>query len=135
MSNVRLDKVLFSTFHEAYKNYATMTDTFNVTAIGVGNGATQNYVVTIPYSRGGTRADIYLDGNSTKILANASTRLETNDPYQFTSTETASVLIEYTSSSIVVTLSIFNGTGGPITLTAQTITVQVVEYDAPITPI
>lgn len=133
--SMRLDNVLFTTTHESYKNYASPSAPLAIPADVIPNGTGNNYSVLIPYARGGTRADTYLDGNSVKILANASTRLATGGPYQFKSTETASILVDYDDTNIAVTISIFNGTGGPITLTSQTITVSVVQYDAPITPI
>lgn len=128
---IRLDQIMFSTLHEAYKNYANKPGSLMISG-NIADGATSTYSVTIPYTRGGTRADVYLDNNDTKILANSSSRLETGDPYQFISLETVSMLIQYTSSSIGLTLSVFNGTGAPITLIPQTIAVSVVEYDAPI---
>lgn len=133
--STHLDKIIFSTLHEAYKNYATTLGSINISG-SIPNGNTQNFSTTLSYARLGTRADIYLDGNSVKVLANASTTLFSGGPYQYISSENADVFVEYTSSSqITVTISIFNGTGGPITLTTQTISVSFVQYDAPITAI
>lgn len=131
---VKLDNIIFSSMHEAYKNYASPSDNIAISG-SVADGATSNFSVSVPYTRGGTRADIYLKGNNKKIWANQGSALATGGPYQYVSTENADVLIEYTSSSIDVTITIFNGTGAPINLTAQTIEVTVVQYDAPITAI
>lgn len=129
----KLDKIQFCTAFEAYKNYATTTEALNIPADTLPNGATNNYFIATGFDRGGTRADIYLDGNGVKILANTSSRLETGDPYQFVGLETASCLVQYASDAVVVIISLSNNTGGPITLTAQTINVSLVQYDAPIT--
>jgi hypothetical protein len=134
MADVRLDRVLTSSFHEAYKNYLTTSGTINASGT-VPNGSTVNFSTTINYTRGGTRADIYIDGNSVKALANAGGRLVSGGPYLFASTETASMLITYTTTAITVTLSVFNGTGSSLALTAQALVISVVQYDAPITAI
>lgn len=130
MSNIRLDKVDFSTLHEAPQNYLTPTSPIVISG-NVASGATQSFTATIPYSRSGTRADVYLDGNSVRVMANAGSRAA-GDAYQFNSTETFSVLVSYSTTTVTVTLSIFNGTGAPITLNTQTITASTVLYDMPI---
>jgi hypothetical protein len=130
MPSVRLDQVAFTTLFEAPRNYATPSVGITLSGV-VANGATQNFVGTITYDRAGTRADLYLDGNGVKVMANAGTRAA-GDAYQYKSTETFSVLIEYSAGAITVTLSIFNGTGADITLTTQTITASAVQYDMPI---
>lgn len=132
---VRIDQITFSTLFESYKNYATPTGTLTIPAVAMADGATNNYSVTIPYARAGTRADIYLDGDSVKTLANASLALSTGGPYQFVEFETADIFTDYDTSSITVTISIFNGNGHVINLIGQTITVSAVQYDAPISGI
>jgi hypothetical protein len=134
MSGIRLDKVVRSTLHEAYRNYASPTGTITIPADTLPNGLTQNYETTINYTRAGTIAHIFAENDTKKYLANGGTRIS-GRVYTPVSTETASILVGYGSSSITATLSIFNGTGGPITLTAQTITITAVQYDAPITAI
>jgi hypothetical protein len=130
---IRIDKVIFSTLHESYKNYDTVSSTISISGT-VANGATANFTATLAYARTGTRADVYLDGHSTKVLANAGDRA-TSDVYQFISSETFATRVVYSITDITVTISIFNGTGGPISLTSQTIVVSAVLYDAPITAI
>lgn len=127
---IRLDRVIWSTKHEPPRNYSTPTSSINISG-NVSSLTTENFVGNIPYTRSGTRADVYLDGNSLKVLANAGSRA-TSDVYQFAGTETFSSLVAYSSSSITVTLSIFNGTGSPIALTPQTIVASAVLYDMPI---
>jgi len=130
---LRLDKVLFSTLHESYKNYDTVSGSIAISG-SIANGATANFTAVLPYTRTGTRADVYLDGHSIKVLANAGDRA-TSDVYQFVSSETFATKVIYSTTDITVTISIFNGTGGSINLTSQTITVSAVLYDAPITAI
>lgn len=130
MTNLRLDQVTFSTFHEAPQNYLTAPSSINISG-NIASGATQNFTGVIPYSRSGTRADVYLDGNNVRVMANAGSRAA-GDAYQFKSSETFSVFITYSTTNITVTLSIFNGTGSTITLTPQTIVASAVQYDMPI---
>lgn len=135
MPSIRLDKVIFSTFHEAYKNYHTATGSIAVVATSLANGATRTVTATIPYDRGGTRADVYVSGNGVKTIATGGPRAAGLAVYERTSTETASIFVRYTSTDVLVVLSIFNGTGGSITPIAQTIDVSVVQYEAPIAAI
>jgi hypothetical protein len=128
---IKLDKVVHSTLHEAYKNYATSTGTIAVLADTIAAGATNNYSTSITYTRAGTIAHIFVENTTRKYLANGGSRIA-GAVYTPISTETASILVEYSASNITVTLSIFNGTGAPITLTAQNITATSVQYDAPI---
>lgn len=132
MTDVRLDKIDFSTLFESPQNYDTPTYTINISG-SIAAFGTQNFAVIIPYARSGTRADIYLDGNNVRTLANVGSRAAA-DVYQAVSSETFSVLVAYSSSQITVTTIIFNGTGGPITLTTQAISVIAVLYDMPIGP-
>lgn len=140
MMPIRLDKVDFSTLHEAPKNYDLKTDSLVLTDDILPPGFSQNYPLdsggsfapmSIPYSRGGTKADIYLDGNNVRVLANVGSRA-VGDVYQFKSSETFSVLVNYTTTDIELTFTIFNGTGSSVTLKPQTINVEVVLYDMPI---
>lgn len=125
--------MIFTTAFEAYKNSSTNFATLNIGADVIANLSAKVYTVNIPYSIGtAVRADIYLDGNTVKIPANASTRLVTGGPYQFKSTEAVSIFLDYTSGSIDATIEVFNGTGSSITLIPQNIIVSVVEYVAPL---
>lgn len=128
---VDLDKVVFSTLTDSYVNYANPSGTITIPAVGMADGTTNNYSVTVPYTRANSRADVYFLGNGLKVPANGGFRA-TNGTYTYTSSELANTYITYTSSSITVTISITNFTGGPITLIAQSIGVNVVAYDAPL---
>lgn len=127
---VRLDQIDFTTLFEGYKNYDNDSATLNISG-SVASLVTVNFSTTIPYDRAGTRADLYLDGNNTRVLANAGSRAAT-DVYQPVSTEIFSVLISYSATDITVIVSIFNNTGGSLALTPQTITASAVLYDLPI---
>lgn len=131
---IKLDKVVHSTQFEGFRNYQSPTGAISVPVVSLGSGSTVNYSTSIPYTRAGTVATIYVENATNKYLANAGTRAA-GAVYQFTSTETASILVNYYSDTIDVVLSIFNGTGGSINLIAQTITATTAQYDAPITAI
>ena len=133
MSNVKPDTTNYTSQLEAYGNYATLTGVITISG-SILNGNTSVFDVTIPYTRSNTRADTYLKNASTgkKTLFNGGVRMSPfENVYQFVSTEVCYRSVAYTSSEIVVGLSIYNGTGGTIVLTNQTLEVSVVLYDAP----
>lgn len=133
MLSVKLDKVISSSLHESFKNYATLTDDIVVAATSLPNGSTRNISVVIPYDRAGTTADIYATRSSVRTLVSTGGRAAATAVYNFKSTETVSLTATYSTSDITVTLSITNNTGGAITPNAQTITISMVQYDSPIT--
>jgi len=132
---IRPDKVIQASALGSFINYLTTTDDIIVTATSLANGATRNIAVSIPYSRGGTIADIYATRGTIRTLVSTGGRASASVVYDFKSTETVAFSVKYTSSAVEVTLSITNNTGGAITPNAQTITISVVQYDAPITSI
>lgn len=132
--SIRLDKIVHSTLHEAFKNYATPTGAIVIPADNIPNGFTKNYSTSISYTRGGTIANIFVENATNKYLVNGGTRVA-GAVYDRVSTETSSIIVSYSSSAITVELSIFNGSGAPIVLIAQNIITTVVQYDAPITAI
>lgn len=129
---MRIDKINFSSQYGSFLNYATISDDIVVTTASLANGATRNITVTIPYTRGGTVADIYATRASIKTFVSTGGRAAASAIYNFKSTETASFNILYSSSNITVTLSITNNSGSAINPNAQTIKISVVQYDAPI---
>lgn len=132
MTSVRLDRLVFSTFHEAYINYDTLEEDIVVEATPLANGATRTISATIPYNREGTRADIYATRSTIKTIVTGGGRSAASAIYNYQSTEIVRLDISYSTTDIVVTLRITNTTGGSITPNAQTITITAVLYDAPI---
>ena len=128
---VKLDQVKYFNQVDTYVNYATYTSDIVITG-SVGAGATGTYSATIPYARAKTRADIYLKNLSSglKAPANQGARVGV---YTFAGSEVYSHTVSYNGSSVTVTISIFNGGGAPLSLTAQTIQAQVVAYEVPYT--
>lgn len=131
----KIDRINFSSQYGAFLNYATATDDIVVAATSLANGASRNISVTIPYERGGTTADVYATRGSVRTLVSTGGRAAATAVYDFKSSETAYFNISYSSSNITVTLTITNNTGSAITPNAQTITISVVQYDAPVTTI
>ncbi len=133
----KLDKIIHTTSFEAYKNYLTIDSSIAIPAVVVPNGDGELYSATVDFTRGGTRADIYVDnGTSKALLSGVGARAALGDIYQFTSFETINSNILYLNGitdSIYIEVTIENNTGGPITLVAQTLNLTVVQYDAPIT--
>ena len=133
MLSVKLDKVKYSSLHESFKNYETITDDIVVAATPLANGASRTISVSIPYSRSGTTADIYATRSTVRSLISCGGRAAANAVYNYVSSETVNLSAIYSSTTITVSLIITNNTGGSITPNAQTITISVVNYDSPIT--
>lgn len=133
MPSIRLDKTIQSSIHPVFINYKTSTGNIEVEATSLANGASRTIQVVIPYSRGGTTADIYgtRDGAVSTLISTGG-RAAASAIYSFKSSETATFGTAYTSTNITVSLTITNNTGGAITPNAQTIVISVVQYDAPI---
>lgn len=135
MSNIRLDRIVFSTKHPAYINYETLTDDIVIATTALADGASRTTSVVIPYTRGGTRADIYATRGTKKTPVTGGSRAAGEAIYNKTSTETVSISANYSSSNITVSVTVSNNSGASINPIAQTITISVVQYDAPISSI
>jgi len=135
MSSVRIDRINFASLFGAFLNYETASDNIVVATTSLANGASRTTSVTIPYSRGGTVADVYAKRGSLKTLVTGGGRAAASAVYNFASNETATFNVTYSASNITVALVISNNTGGAISPNPQTITISVVQYDAPITSI
>jgi hypothetical protein len=129
MTQIKPDKIIFSSSIDTYLNY--LTSTANLVLSGnVANGATANFTAIIPYTRGKTRADIYARNTTTGIKKSLSQGGRIN-PYTFKSSETSAHSVTYSSNRITVVVSIFNGSGANITLTTQTWEISAVFYEVP----
>lgn len=129
MTAVKLDQVRYTDLVDTYINYETSTADIVISGT-VASGATATFTGNIPYSRSKTRADIYLKNLTTgkKMPTSMGGRI---NPYTFASSETCTHTVSYNGTSVTVTIDVFNGTGGPINLTAQTLQAQVVAYYVP----
>jgi len=135
MSSVRIDKINFASIFGAFLNYATTISTIVVAATPLASGASRTISVTIPYSRGGTVADIYAKRSTIKTLITNGGRAAATAIYNRVSTELSTFNVSYSASNITVSLVITNNTIFSITPNAQNIDISVVQYDAPITSI
>lgn len=114
---------------DTYLNYDTLRSDIVISG-SVGSGATVNFSTTIPYARTNTRADLYARNTTTgKKMPCAGGQRQ--NPYTFVSSETCSQLVTFTGGVFTITFSIFNGTGGTISLTAQTMEITAVLYEVP----
>lgn len=135
--SIRPDRIQFSTQLPNYINIGTPIDNIVISGT-VGIGATVNFSVAVSTSVNNTRCDIYGKNttNGNKQLLSTSNYIS-NDVapgggiYIHVSTELAQLLLTQANGSVTVQISIFNGTGSPVTLTTQTIIVSVVEYQIP----
>lgn len=123
-------------FLSALPNYICLTNDSNVPtgtisiSSTLANGATADYSVTIPTSLNNTRFDIYGTNQNTGIKQlYSNTTFPVN--YQNAGGEAATLLTTYGSTSMTVTIELFNGTGGLLNLTSQNIVITIVEYQIP----
>lgn len=131
---IKPDALVYSNLTEVYLNYDTLDGSIHLDADILPNGFSQSYDSFIPYTRGGTISDVYVEQNGMRISTMAGGSIAAS-VYQFKSTESARIRAGYTADTIVVSLDIFNGSGSSITLIPQDIAVRAVLYDAPITAI
>lgn len=129
MTAIKLDKVKYCNLVDTYINYETASANIVVSG-SVGAGATATFSVSVPYSRTKTRADIYLKNLTTGVKMPTSQGARVS-PYTFAGSETYSHAVSYNGSAVTVTISIFNGGGSPLALTAQTLQAQIVAYHVP----
>lgn len=135
--SIHPDRIQSSSQLPGYINIGTPTGDIVISGT-VGVGATVNFSVVISTSVNNTRCDIYGKNttNSNKQLLSTSNYVS-NDValaggiYIHKSTELAQLSLTQSSGSVTVQISIFNGTGASVTLTTQTITISVVEYQVP----
>lgn len=132
MPSIKPDAIVYSNLTEAYLNYKTLPSSISIAAFALSDGGSYPRQTTIPYARGGTRADIYLEQNGVRVPANIGSRVSP-DVYQYAGSEIARITLQYDATTIYVTITIENNSGATINLIAQTITVSAVLYDAPIT--
>lgn len=132
MPSYKIDKINLSSDFGAFINYANPTGVIEVAATSLANGASRTISTTIGYTRGGTVADIYATRSTVRTVITGGGRAAASAVYNFKSSETAAFTTTYSSSSITVSLIITNNTGGAITPNAQTITIDLAQYDAPI---
>lgn len=134
---IKIDKVAFSTHHEPPRNYDTVSDDIVISGT-IPASTTATFTGTIPYTRAGTRADLYLTGNGTKILANNGVEV-VQEVYVYSGPANEIVEssgIQYSNDEITLVISIFNQFAeASLTLTTQTITLSAVLYDMPITAV
>ncbi len=130
MTQIRLDKVQLTSLLEAYINYDTLVSNISISG-SVANGATADFSTSIAYSETKTRADLYARNTTTNTKRPIIGGIR-QSPYVPVSTETCSITATYSAGAISVNMAVFNGTGGLINLTPQTIEISAVLYKVPI---
>lgn len=129
---LKLDQVILSSETGAYINYATLSTQMIISGT-IASLGTADFFATIPYTRGSTIADVYIQSsNGIKVLANNMQSIPTGTIYTFAGSETCAILVTYTTGTIQVEAVIFNGDPvNPVTLITQTLAIHAVLYDAP----
>lgn len=127
----RYDKLQFSSLLPNWTNIGKVTDTISCSGV-IANGSGANFTANLSLLSSSKFSDIYLINQN----FNTKTLLESNvsitSLWQYTSSETVTNLATYLGSTLSVTISVANNTGGSITLVNQAYTVEVIEYEMPL---
>lgn len=129
MTQIKPDNIQFSTLTQGLINYDTRSTSIVISG-SIADGNTVNFSGVLSVARTNSIADIYATNRNTgKKMSLVAGSI--HHPYQSVSSETHAHSIQFIGTSMTVTLSIDNFTGGPITLTSQTWDIVVVLYDVP----
>jgi hypothetical protein len=129
MTELKLDKVLMTSLVDGYINYDTLTTSIALSG-NVPDFGTASFIGSIIYSRGKTRADLYVTNLLTGVRRPLAGGFR-QTPYQAISTETCEVYAEYSGLTISIEFFIQNNSGAPIAITPQTMEVSAVLYEVP----
>lgn len=129
------DNLILASELPTFINPITTAGTISINGT-IANNATTNFSATLSttISPNLFRSDIYgLNSiTNTKILLNTLLVMERAlNGYSYKSTEFVTMNIKYSSSTVTITYSIFNGTGASVTLIPQTIALTLAEYQVP----
>lgn len=128
--NYRYDELQFSSVIPNFINIGTIQGTINCSGTIV-NGGGQNFQFQVSLNDFSTFNDIKITNQNT---GNCTYFIDTQDIdaiWQFVSTETVQNQVTFIGTLCTVEISVFNGTGGSITLTPQNYTVEIIEYQLP----
>jgi hypothetical protein len=123
---IKLDKVSYSSLHESFKNYDTLTGSITISGTIPPGGTT--FSVNIPYTRTDTVAEISFikSGGSTKRYVDNSYRL-----LDYAGGTNAFVFANYASNSVTITIAVDNP-GAGYTPSSETYDFTVEVFEAPV---
>ena len=131
MTKYRYDQLLFSSVTSNYINVGTYTSTVSCSGTYAnGGGANFNGAVALPKAL--NLPQLYLinqNTNNKSLITDTSASID--DIWQYVSSETVQIAINFTVNQATVQISVSNNTGATITLINQTYTIEVVEYQLP----
>lgn len=128
MTSIRLDKVIMSSFHESFLNYATTQGTIVVSGT-IASSTTTSFTTSIVFGRANTITTVFYTHSSIsgkRIFGGAVPLVRTGVEPGRLSGE-----VRYTSTGADLIINVFNPTTS-YTIATQTYTLYVVQYDAPI---
>lgn len=128
MTRVRPDLIHMTSLFESFKNY--QTSSAQIVVSGVVTPAGRDYSATIPYTRTGSIADIYVSkqGSNSKRPTNSSYELN-----EFVDANLqGNIYVLYSPGFITVNISIVNFDVVNHTPATQTFDIEAVIFDAPI---
>lgn len=131
MVNYRYDQLQFSSVIPNFTNVGNVPGSIacSGTFPNLGGG---NFTANLTLSTLNTFSDIYLSNQNTGKKTKLNNTLDIDLIWQYSSTETVQDSVSYLGSIVTIEISVFNGTGGTITLVNQTYSVEIIEYEIPI---
>ena len=126
----RYDQLQFSSVIPNFINLGTLTGTINCSGT-IANGTGANFQVQVNTNNFSTFNDIKITNTNTNKSTYLTDTWDIDILWQFVSTETVQNQVTFIGTLCTVQISVFNGTGGSITLTSQSYTVEIIEYQLP----
>jgi len=128
MSSIRLDKVILSSLHEAFRNRERLTASIAISG-SVPASSSVNFDTDFSILRNGGIAEVYYEktGGNPRRKGDSGIVL-----YDYSGSGTAQMFITNpTANTLRVRISVFNPSGSPINLTAQTYNITAYIFDTP----
>ena len=127
MTKYRYDQLLFSSVTPNYINVGTYKTTINCSGT-YANGTGNNFNGTVNLPATLNLPQLYLTNQNTNNKSLITDTGESiDDIWQYVSSETVQIAINFTNNQATIQISMSNNTGSTITLTNQTYTVEVVD--------
>lgn len=126
----RFDKLQFSTELPNYINVSEPVTSIACTGTYLNGGGT-NFSVNVPLNSRSTFKDVYAINQNTNKKTLLSNNVAIDAIWQYVSSETIKNSLTFTGNILTVTINLSNFTGGTITITPQTYTIEVLEYALP----
>jgi hypothetical protein len=123
----RYDQLRFSTVIPNFINIGNLTT--NILCSGTyASGGGNNFTGSVTLSSQSNFFDVYLINQNTNQKVSLTSNVDIDLVWQYVSTEEVQDLVTVVGFDLTATINLFNGTGGSLTITSQTYTMEVVQY-------